>query len=251
MAAAEVRRWFSLALVAGSNSVDSDSVGSVRPRPGTGIPDWLLSVRPRLEADPPSWFTMFEPPERPRVRSAVLILFADGPHGPDVVLTERASSLRSHAAQVSFPGGKLDPTDAGPVEAAIREAEEEIGVDPQTVEVIDALPALYLYPSHNAVTPVLAWWRDPHPVGVVDSNEVAQVIRAGLADLVDPQNRFTAVARGFAAPGFLVHDLFIWGFTAVLLAHVLDLGGIALPWDESRVRQVPRYLLAAYGMEED
>jgi 8-oxo-dGTP pyrophosphatase MutT (NUDIX family) len=222
-------------------------------------PEWLPRVRATLDQDMPAWFAQFRPPPDPPRRSAVLLLFATpdrgGPNldepdrraGLDIVLTERSAGLRSHAAQVSFPGGHLDPTDDGPISAAVREAEEEVGVDPATVDVVATLPALYLRPSGNAVTPVLAWWRAPHPIGVVDTREVARVARADLDHLLDPGNRFTVTAPGgYRGPGFAVDGLFIWGFTANLLSHVFDLAGLTRAWDEAVERPLPSDLLAPY-----
>ncbi|GMA42292.1 NUDIX hydrolase [Mobilicoccus caccae] len=210
-------------------------------------PQWLTGVRPALEADLPGWFAEFVPPPRPKRRSAVLMVFADGEHGRDVILTERASTLRSHAAQVSFPGGHVDPGDDGAVGAAIREAEEEVGLDPSSVRIVDELPPLYMHPTENAVTPVLAWWQRPHPIGVVDEAEVARVVRADVEHLLDPRNRFTVRAfEGYRGPGFEVDGLFVWGFTATLLTHVFDLAGLTREWDESRERPLPPHLLAPY-----
>ena len=102
------------------------------------------------------------------------------------MLTERAHTLRSHPGQVSFPGGRLDPDDDGSVAAALREAEEEVGLDPAGVEVLATFPDVFLAPSQHAVTPVLAWWPAPVPVGVVDRGEVERVLRVPVADLLDP-----------------------------------------------------------------
>jgi 8-oxo-dGTP pyrophosphatase MutT (NUDIX family) len=171
----------------------------------------------------------------------VLILFGPDPDGgEDVVLTERSRTLRSHPGQVSFPGGALDPEDDGPVGAALREAEEEVGLDPAGVEVLTAFPPLFLAPSRNAVTPVLAWWPRPVPVGVVDRGEVERVFRLPVADLVDPAHRFTAVFGPYRGPAFEVGDVFVWGFTAMLLSTVLDLAGLAGPWDEEHERELPQ-----------
>ena len=206
----------------------------------TPRPDWLHRLAGREDVAGHEWFTTYAPPDGHGRRSAVLMLFGPDPAGgEDVVLTERAHTLRSHPGQVSFPGGALDPEDGGPVEAALREAEEEVGLDRSGVEVLAAFPPLYLAPSSNAVTPVLAWWPEPVPVGVVDRREVERVVRVPVADLVDPTHRFTAVFGPYRGPGFEVGDLFVWGFTAMLLSTVLDLAGLTRPWDEAVERELP------------
>ena len=111
----------------------------------------------------------FLPPQDGGRPSAVLILIGDSPGtGPDLLVIERASTLRDHAGQPAFPGGARDPGDDWPAGTALREANEEVGLDPDTVEVIATLPELWLPVSNFVVTPVVAWWREPHEVGVVD-----------------------------------------------------------------------------------
>lgn len=212
----------------------------------SGPPDWLLEAEDRLLADLPDWFTRFAPPSDVERRAAVLMLLGDGEEGPDVVLTERASHLRSHASQVSFPGGRLDPGET-PVDAALRETWEEVGIAPETVEVLASFPGLYLTPSRNAVTPVLGWWREPGPLRVVNPGEVAHVVRVPLTDLVDPANRFTVRGpSGYTGPGWDVHGLFVWGFTAQLLSVLLDVCGLTEPWDESVRRRLPMRVVLPY-----
>lgn len=203
-------------------------------------PEWLGRLAAREDVADHEWFTTYAPPEGEGRQSAVLILFGpDEAGGEDVVLTERAHTLRSHPGQISFPGGAVDPGDDGPVGAALREAEEEVGLDPSGVDVLAAFPPLFLAPSRNAVTPVLAWWPAPVPVGVVDRREVERVVRVRVTDLVDPANRFTAVFGPYRGPGFEAEGLFVWGFTAMLLSTVLDLSGLARPWDEDHERELP------------
>lgn len=208
----------------------------------TGPPQWVEQVIPSLLADLPDWFTRFAPPADTRRRSAVLMLLGpaeDGSNDVDIVLTERSHTLRNHAAQVSFPGGKLDQGE-DEVTAALREAWEEVGIEPSTVDVVGTWPPLYLTPSSNAVTPVLGWWREPHAIGVVDPGEVAAVARVPLRELTDPANRFTVTApRGYKGPGFDVADLFVWGFTAGLLDVLLTASGQGRDWDEGVTRRLP------------
>lgn len=159
----------------------------------------------------------------------------------DVLLLARAATLRSHAGQVAFPGGRAeDGEDA--VAAALREAEEETGLDPDGVEVLGVFGELPMPVSNHVVTPVLGWWARPTPVRVVDVAESAHVFRAPVADLLDPANRFTTVLRRgrqtWRGPGFHVHDgdltHLVWGFTAGILDAMFDQLGWTESWDTTR-----------------
>jgi 8-oxo-dGTP pyrophosphatase MutT (NUDIX family) len=170
-------------------------------------------------------------------RSAVLILFGEGPRGADVLLIEKSARLRTHAGQPAFPGGGADPGEDYPVGTALREAQEEAGVDPAGVRVLATLPELFLGPSDNLVVPVVAWWDDPADVEVGDPREVARVARVPLADLTDPANRFRVRHPvGYVGPAFGVAGMVVWGFTAALLDAVLDAAGLTRPWDARDVR---------------
>lgn len=135
----------------------------------TAVPVWLQQLAAALPTVTGEHFTRFLPPEEGGRDSAVLVLFGEGDQGPDLLLIERAATLRSHAGQPAFPGGAQDPEDDGPVAAALREAQEEVGLRPDSVDVLGVLPALWLPPSGFVVHPVVAWWREPHEVDVVDT----------------------------------------------------------------------------------
>ena len=170
-------------------------------------------------------------------RSAVLVLFGEGPDGQDVLLIEKSDRLRPHAGQPAFPGGGVDPGDDYPVGTALRETHEEAGVDPSAVRVLATLPELFLGPSDNLVVPVVGWWDDPRAVTTGDPFEVAQVARVPLADLTDPANRFRVRhPSGYVGPAFAVAGMVVWGFTAGVLDAVLTACGLSRPWDERDVR---------------
>ena len=170
-------------------------------------------------------------------RAAVLVLFGDGPMGPDVLLMERSAHLRDHAGQVAFPGGGVDPGDSGPVGAALREAEEETGLTPSGVLPLATLPQLFVPPSGFVVTPVLAYWQRPVAVHAVDPGETALVARVPVAALTDPANRLQVAApSGHRGPAFQVEGLLVWGFTGGLLSALLHAGGWDRPWDTTRVQ---------------
>lgn len=199
--------------------------------------DELVRALPEVRGED---LTRFLPPPTGGRHSAILVLFGEGVSGPDVLLIERAHTMRSHAGQPAFPGGALDPEDGdperdGPVNAALREAAEEVGLEPASVEVLGQLPALFLPPSGFVVHPVVGWWREPHDVDVVDAAEVAAVARAPIHELVDPANRLQVRhPSGWVGPAFEVSGLLVWGFTAGLLDRLLALGGWERPWDRSR-----------------
>jgi 8-oxo-dGTP pyrophosphatase MutT (NUDIX family) len=168
------------------------------------------------------------------------VLFGTGEQGPQVLLLERASDLRSHPGQVAFPGGAQDDADIDEVATALREAAEETGLDPSGVTVIGVLPPVWLPPSNYSVTPVVAWWRRPTPVRVVDPAETAGVAQVPLTELLDPAQRASVRhPSGFVGPAFVVGDILVWGFTAGLLSRLFALAGWEIPWDREALLDLP------------
>jgi 8-oxo-dGTP pyrophosphatase MutT (NUDIX family) len=205
-----------------------------------GVPRWLGPLVAAAAEAHPEELSRFLPPEDGGREAAVLMLFAEGPVGPDLLLIERSATLRSHAGQPAFPGGAVDPDDAGPVGAALREAQEEVGLDPGGVEVLAVLPRLFLPPSGYVVTPVLAWWREPAEVSPVDVAEVAAVVRVPLTELLEPSARFRVRhPSGYVGPAFGVRGLVVWGFTAALLDRLFALAGWERPWRPGPLRDLP------------
>jgi len=160
----------------------------------------------------------------PPREAAVLIGLVERGEGPAVVLTQRTGHLTSHAGQVAFPGGKIDPTDSGPVAAALREADEEIGLPPAKVEPIGHL-APYLTGSGYRVVPIVGVIRTeaafrPNP------NEVEDVFEVPLKFLMDPANHqklsreWQGKRRYFYAMPY--GDRYIWGVTAGIIRSMYD-----------------------------
>src|SRR5699024_4399722 len=168
------------------------------------VPAWLSELTERAahfgEMGP--WQRSLPPTGQPGHRqSAVLLLFApqgegSGPEDISLLLTERAHTVRSHPGQVSFPGGRAEPTDPDLVATALRETHEEVGVDPGSVEVAGILPPLNLVVSAHDVSPVLGWWPQPGRVWARDPGEVASVVQVPVRDLVDPAHRFRVAHPG-------------------------------------------------------
>jgi 8-oxo-dGTP pyrophosphatase MutT (NUDIX family) len=210
------------------------------------VPAWLEPVRRGAAEIAADDLSRYVPPEDAGAReSAVLMLFGEGPQGPDLLLTERAHHMRSHPGQISFPGGALDPDDDGPVAGALREAEEETGLDPSGVEVIGELPVLWLPPSNFAVTTALGWWARESPVRTVDPDEVHAVLRVPIDRLLDPAHRVTTIhPLGRLGPGFLLDgDLILWGFTAGVISRLFDFVGWTREWDTERLFELEDWML--------
>lgn len=206
----------------------------------TDLPDWFEPLLTNVRGSDASTWTRLPTPAEGRA-SAVLVLLGETERdGPDVLILQRAATMRSHAGQPAFPGGASDPDDDGPAATALREAEEEVGLNADTVEVVTELPTLWIPVSNFLVTPVLGWWRAPHPVRPVALAEVEAVRRVPVAELVNPDNRLRIRhPSGFVGPAFKAGQMLVWGFTAGVLSTLLELGGWARPWPTGRIEDLP------------
>ncbi|QWD71979.1 CoA pyrophosphatase [Polynucleobacter sp. MG-5-Ahmo-C2] len=158
-------------------------------------------------------------------KAAVLIPLLLKEEGLSVLLTQRTNHLRDHAGQISFPGGRMDPEDQTPNDTALRESEEEIGLDPKRVEIIGHLPQ-YLTVSGYSVTPVVGLVQAQAEY-VLDEFEVADVFEVPLSFLLDPGNHQVRLwqseqggRRFYSMP---YENRFIWGATAGMLRNLYHL----------------------------
>jgi 8-oxo-dGTP pyrophosphatase MutT (NUDIX family) len=166
------------------------------------------------------------PPGHPARPSATLVLLAPDPAGLALVFTRRPQTLRSHAGQISFPGGKCAAGDADAIACARREAAEELGVDPGAVEIVGLLDDV-LTPTGFLVTPVVARQRhavEYHP----NADEVAEVFAVPLACLRDPATYRSAGSLSHGGVDYTLHEYHyegrvIWGATARMVYQLLQL----------------------------
>jgi 8-oxo-dGTP pyrophosphatase MutT (NUDIX family) len=206
-----------------------------------GLPGWWEPLLSRVGEARTEDFTRLPIPADGGRDSAVLVLLGeDKPGEPDVLVLQRAATLRNHAGQPAFPGGAAEPGDTDAPATALREAAEEVGLDPSSATVLAELPKLWIPVSRFVVTPVLAWWRAPHEVHPRQPEEVAHVARLPVTELVDPANRLRVRhPSGWIGPAFQVRGMLVWGFTAGVLSVLLDMGGWARPWSPARVMDLP------------
>jgi 8-oxo-dGTP pyrophosphatase MutT (NUDIX family) len=154
--------------------------------------------------------------------AAVLVGLVDRAGGPALLLTQRTEHLRDHAGQICFPGGRIEAGDESAGAAALREAEEEIGLDPARVGIIGELPP-YQTVTGFRIHPVVGWVSPPFELQP-DPFEVAEVFEVPLRFVLDPGNhRRQSYRRGPVTRGYYVlpyQGRFIWGATAGILVNL-------------------------------
>ncbi|MGH8139647.1 MAG: NUDIX hydrolase [Steroidobacteraceae bacterium] len=224
---------------------DRDSAGEVprsfdwRPRivaslantqPRHDMRDWLV---PGLAAQASSALRPFFPVAP--TPAAVLVPLIDRAEGMTVLLTQRGSQLKNHAGQISFPGGRIESRDAGPLAAALREAREEIGLDERFVSVVGYLPDHILI-SGFRVTPVVAFVRPGFEL-LLNAREVQDTFEVPLSHVFEPANHRSRRRRfGLENPDIEVWDIpygsrNIWGATAGMLLNLYKLCVAQTPAD--------------------
>lgn len=151
--------------------------------------------------------------------AAVLIGFIERPKGLSILLTKRATHLRHHPGQISFPGGKQDPEDASPTHTALRETQEEVGIPSHLITPIGTLPPLPTISQFN-VTPILAFI-DPHHQLKINPDEVAEVVEVPVVHLLKRSAlrtaTFTIQNTEHRLFGISFEHHFIWGVTGQIL----------------------------------
>lgn len=193
--------------------------------------DALVNPQPLRAAD-------MDRQPRGKRSAAVAMMLSDEPD-PRITFVRRASTLRNHAGQVALPGGRIDPGDDGPVDAALREAWEEVGLERDTVDVLGQLPPVWVPKSNFDVTTVVVTWPGGE-LRAMDPGETESVHQCPVSMLTSASVRRTSLhPTGFRGPAFVLPDVFIWGLTAHLVDWVLRLGGWETNWDRDDVVPIP------------
>ncbi|MGO8948475.1 MAG: NUDIX hydrolase [Ktedonobacterales bacterium] len=166
-------------------------------------------------------------PELSARAAAVLVPLYSIDGEPFLLFTRRSTDLAKHKGEISFPGGSRDPEDVTLTTTALREAREEIGLDPAGVEILGALPPVFVSVSNFVITPQVGWLGQDLPALVVNPAEVAELIQAPLAALAEPEIYHTEVWSFFTS-AHTVHffefgPYLIWGATARMLFSLLSL----------------------------
>jgi 8-oxo-dGTP pyrophosphatase MutT (NUDIX family) len=162
---------------------------------------------------------------REGTRAAVLLALYGWPDEPGLIFTERRADLRRHAGEISFPGGRQDPDDPDLAATALREAEEEIALDPAAVELTGALPPVSTFVTGYRVHPFVGTVPHPGELGLKPNpTEVETVLTFGLDLLREGYEMRRLVRRGipFHTPTYEVEGQLIWGATARILADLLE-----------------------------
>lgn len=206
----EIEDRLRAAVASGLPGLDAQRLMAPRPRPGWRPLDWPEGTR----------------------RAAGLILVFEAP-APTLVLTVRSHALPQHAGQVSLPGGAVEPGESLD-QAALREAHEEIGLDPDAVRVIGLLTPLHIPVSGFALHPVVATI-DGRPGLRAEHGEVARILEAPVGELADPARIVLTTGQRdgveYDVPSFDVDGERVWGATAMVLAELLTVLGFPPdPW---------------------
>lgn len=199
------------------------------------VPPRLGQVFAALEGVTHEQISRFEPPPSDARDAAVLVLLRETTAGIETLLVTRGRDLRAHAGQVAFPGGAIESGDDNAVAAAVRETTEETSLAASHLHPQIVWPRLWIPVSGFAVTPVFGWCSfDGEVVTGTADGEIVAVHTVNLERLVSPAHRvLVRYPNGFNGPGFTVDDVFVWGFTGLLLDRLLHFAGWEQPWDSA------------------
>ena len=167
-------------------------------------------------------FSDIEVKQRDAKRSSVLILLYPINNCIHIVLIQRPTYAGVHSGQISFPGGQFEESDKNPVDTALREASEEVGINADEVRIIGQLTNLYIPPSNYLVTPVIGF-TDEHPLFQLQASEVKNIIETPLINFLKKETIKSTTIRlengmSFETPYYDIKGNVVWGATAMMMS---------------------------------
>lgn len=161
-----------------------------------------------------------------RLAAVLALFYPDENNNTKFLLTERAQYNGTHSAQISFPGGKMDREDINLEQTALREAEEEVATNPDSIEIIRSITNVYIPPSNFLVTPFIGFSENKPKFN--QNEEVAALIEVALQDILVDSNIkempiSTSYAKNINVPCFYLNDRVVWGATAMMLSEIREL----------------------------
>lgn len=175
-----------------------------------------------------------EVPTKPEA-AVLMLLTGHSMEDGEILLTHRSPSMRSHSGQIAFPGGRRDPEDTSLVDTALREAWEETDLQRHSVTPLEQWKQLHIRATGNPVSLILAHWSQPGELYPASPAETDDVFFVPIKELIDPRNRLLVGFKQWQGPAFYANGYVIWGFTAGVLAALLDHSGWSVPWDNNSV----------------
>ncbi|AKK10192.1 NUDIX hydrolase [Corynebacterium uterequi] len=225
-------------------------------------PEWLRRLSDRVPAMTPDLagvlgYDAARAVDPALPAAAVLALFSGDreartlPSDAGILLTHRNPTMRSHAGQMAFPGGRADPDDDDVLATALREANEETGVDASTITPLAACGPVGVRRSRHRIYPVVGYWERPHAVRANSPAEVDDVFLANLHELIAPENRLMVQwpAGAYRGPAFRCEGYLVWGFTAGVLDVLIRTAGWERPWDRHMALDLPTQLATSRNRE--
>ena len=164
--------------------------------------------------------------DKPKKATVLIPLFINNLGEPAILLTLRKTYAGVHSGQISFPGGKFEQHEFSSINVALREAEEEVGINPNNVSIIGELSPLYIPPSHIVVFPVLGFLRKIEHWNIQE-REVEKILEFSLSEFIDPSNRsiieINIGNQKRNAPSYNINGTIVWGATAMIISEFLYL----------------------------
>lgn len=159
------------------------------------------------------------------VQSSVILLLFPDDKNIKIVVIHRPKTMKNHAGQIAFPGGKVEPEDSGFIATALRETYEEIGVPPSEIEILGILTPIFVQVSNFVINPVVGWCKSK-PNFTLDCSEIENLYAFNIeelksADCIHSRNMET-ISGMLEVPGFSIDGLFIWGATAMILSEFIE-----------------------------